>query len=41
MILGTVRMAVEGLLSATTGFLLGWGPNLNGVHPHCVLLLLE
>lgn len=34
-------MAAEGLLSATTGFLLGWGANLNGVFPHCVLLLFE
>lgn len=29
------------LLSATTGFLLGRGANLNNVLPHCVLLLLE
>lgn len=39
--MGMGRKAGEGLLSATAGFLLGRGTNLNDVLPHCVLLLLE
>lgn len=38
---GMGRMGGEGLLSATTGFLLGRGANLNDVLPYCVFLLLE
>lgn len=42
MTLGMGKLAgARELLSATTGFLLGRGANLNNVLPHCVLLLLE